>query len=191
MIAGAILAAGEGRRFGGAKQVAELNGRPLLEHVIGAMTAAPTVGSLVVVLGAHAEEIRSRVDFAGAEPIECPEWREGIAASIRCAIDALPGADPLVIALGDQPGITQEAIDAVVGATLRDPAVPAVRATYDGRPGHPVAVRPSLFDELRGLQGDDGARDVLSRAGALEVDCTGLATGADVDTPAQLEELRR
>jgi molybdenum cofactor cytidylyltransferase len=52
VIGGLILAAGKGTRFGGPKQLAELDGRPMLEHSIQAMTASP-VGRVVVVLGAE------------------------------------------------------------------------------------------------------------------------------------------
>ena len=67
MIGGLVLAAGAGTRFGSAKQLAELDGRPLLEHSILAMTASP-VGRVVVVLGAGAEEVLAQVDLHGAEP---------------------------------------------------------------------------------------------------------------------------
>ena len=57
-IGGIILAAGEGRRFGGAKQLAPLNGRPLIEHALEAMLAVPALDPVVIVLGAHADRIR-------------------------------------------------------------------------------------------------------------------------------------
>ena len=54
MIGAVVLAAGEGSRFGGPKQLAELDGRPLLEHVLGVVRAVPGLAPVVVVLGAHA-----------------------------------------------------------------------------------------------------------------------------------------
>src|SRR5437762_11604793 len=66
VIGGVVLAAGEGSRFGGAKQLADLNGRPLLEHSLAALAAVPAVEKFVLVLGARAEEIRSRIDSHGA-----------------------------------------------------------------------------------------------------------------------------
>ena len=79
MIGGLILAAGKGSRFGGRKQLADLDGRPLLEHAILAMTASP-VSRVAVVLGAGAESVMARVDFHGAEPILCERWEEGQSA---------------------------------------------------------------------------------------------------------------
>src|SRR4029450_11407619 len=59
-VGGLILAAGEGRRFGGTKQLAELEGRPLLEH---ALTAMASISPRVVVLGHAADEILESVDL--------------------------------------------------------------------------------------------------------------------------------
>ena len=69
-----MLAAGSGERFGGGKQLADLDGRPLLEHVLAAMAAAP-LERVVVVLGAQADEIRAGVDLHGARAVICPDWR--------------------------------------------------------------------------------------------------------------------
>jgi 2-C-methyl-D-erythritol 4-phosphate cytidylyltransferase len=54
VIGGIVLAAGAGTRFGGTKQLAELQGRPLLEHAVRTMSLAPDVGRAVVVLGSEA-----------------------------------------------------------------------------------------------------------------------------------------
>jgi molybdenum cofactor cytidylyltransferase len=183
------LAAGEGRRFGGVKQLADLNGRPLLEYAIEAMLSALPGRRVVVVLGAHASEIEEKIDFGTAEPVLCEDWSEGIAASLRCAVETLPEADPLVVTVGDQPGITPAAIDAVVKGLAEDPNAPATRAVYDGRPGHPVALRPSLRAPILRLRGDAGAGRLLADAGALEVECSGLADGADVDSVEDLDAL--
>jgi CTP:molybdopterin cytidylyltransferase MocA len=62
------------------------------------------------------------------------------------------------------------------------------RATYDGRPGHPVVLGPEQLAAVSGLRGDEGARGLLS--GARTIECGGLASGIDVDTPEQLELAR-
>ena len=96
MIAGLVLAAGEARRFGASKQLARFRGRPLLEHALAAMAAAP-LQRLVVVLGAGAGAIRSEVDLHGAESVLCPEWSEGQSASLRAGIAALREAEAVVV----------------------------------------------------------------------------------------------
>ncbi len=187
MIGGLILAAGKGSRFGGHKQLAELDGRPLLEHAILAMTASP-VGRVVVVLGAGAESVIARVDFHGAEPILCERWEEGQSASLACGLAELPDCEAVVVTLGDLPHLSTNAIRRVVAA--RGEGIEAVRATYSGEPGHPVLLERELIERLRDVTGDHGARNLLLSVSPGEVPCDDLGGGEDVDTPAQLDALR-
>jgi molybdenum cofactor cytidylyltransferase len=185
LIGGLVLAAGEGSRFGGPKQLAELDGRPLLEHALAAMSG---IDRVVVVLGAHADEIRARVDFGRAEPIVCEDWRSGQAASLRAGLAALGGVDAVVVTLGDQPRLTPEVI---AFAIAQFDGERPVRATYEGRPGHPVVLPPAMIPNAMAIEGDRGARILLDGADVLEVEAGHLASAADVDTPDDLEVLRR
>ena len=186
MIGGLVLAAGAATRFGGAKQLAELDGRPLLEHALRAMAAAP-VGRVVVVLGAGAEQIVAAVDLHGADPLVCSRWEKGQAASLACGLAALEEADAVVVTLGDQPRMSTEAIRRVI--ECRNGAA-AVRATYGGVPGHPVLLESELFAPLRDVTGDLGARNLLLSVQVHDVPCDDLGGGEDVDTPAELDALR-
>jgi CTP:molybdopterin cytidylyltransferase MocA len=179
-IGGLILAAGEGRRFGGTKQLAELEGRPLLEHVLEAMTG---VTPRVVVLGHAAAKIRRGVNMHGASVVECLDWEEGQAASLRAGLAALGHCDAVLVVLGDQPGITAEAVAAIMAAAGDEDAV---RAVYDGVPGHPVLLRRPLLDRAGELRGDTGFRDLLESASVREVEIGGLADPADIDTREEL-----
>lgn len=184
VVAGLILAAGEGRRFGaGIKLLAELDGRPLLEHAISAQCRCPAIERVVVVLGAHAEEIRRRVDFMCAEPVVCEGWAEGRSASLRSGAARLTDAEKVVVTLGDQPLMTPE----LVGLLAAQPA--GARAVYDGRPGHPVVLGREQLGALASLTGESGARELL--AGGPEIECGGRCAAArDVDTPQDLEAIR-
>ena len=188
MIGGLVLAAGAATRFGAPKQLAELDGAPLLQHAVAAMLAARGIDRVVVVLGARAAAIRAVVDFAGAEVVECDGWAEGMAASLRAGVDALRGCEWVVVTLGDQPRMSPQAITAVLRAA--GPGVEAVRTTYDGRPGHPVALRGSLLPRVRELRGDVGARDLLDGIRVRTVEAGHLGRPGDVDTPEELEALR-
>jgi CTP:molybdopterin cytidylyltransferase MocA len=182
-----VLAAGAARRFGGRKQLAPLDGRPLLEHALDAMAAAG-LERVAVTLGAHADEIAATVDLHGAQPILVADWEEGMAASLRAGVAALaPHADAIVVTLGDQPRISAEAIARVASAAFDGPE-PAARAAYDGRPGHPVLLRRELFTAVADLRGDAGARELLARVPVRAVEC-GAGDPLDVDTPEQLREL--
>ncbi len=187
MIGGVVLAAGEGARFGGAKQLAELRGRPLLEHVLAAVAAVPAIERFVLVLGARADEIRDRIDPHGAEIVVCNEWAEGQAASLRAGLTAVSDLEAAVILLGDQPGITPAAIEAVLA--LYDGSRP-LRAVYEGAPGHPVVLPRALMRAAMELHGDEGAKQLLEDAGVRRVEVGHLCEPADVDTPADLDALR-
>jgi CTP:molybdopterin cytidylyltransferase MocA len=190
-VGGLILAAGAGRRFGGPKQLAELDGVPLLQHAVDAMLGADGIGPVRVVLGAHADRVLAAVDLGAATPVVCDGWDEGMAASLRCGVAALGGCDWVVVTLGDQPRITAQVIDAIVTEALRVRAgCAAVRAAYDGRPGHPVALARSLFPAVAALRGDVGARDLLDAAMTRSVEVGHLCRPDDVDVPADLEALR-
>ncbi|MGI8749476.1 MAG: nucleotidyltransferase family protein [Thermoleophilaceae bacterium] len=187
MIAGCVLAAGRASRFGAPKQLAELHGRPLLEHVPEAMSQAG-LDRVVVVLGAEADQILDAVVLHGAEPVLCERWAQGQSASLASGLAAVQDAEAVVVTLGDQPGLSPDAVRRVLAA--RGGHVGAVRATYDGRPGHPVVLERAQIPALRDVTGDVGARNVITR-GVREVACDDLGGGEDVDTPGQLAGLRR
>lgn len=187
MIGGLVLAAGAGTRFGGRKQLAELDGRPLLEHAVQAMTAAP-VGRVVVVLGALVDQVTATVDLHGAEPLTCERWDEGQAASLACGLAELSDCEAVVVTLGDQPRMSPDAIRRVIAA--RDGVAAAVRATYFRAPGHPVLLERELFKSFRNVSGDHGARNILLSVPVRDVPCDDIGGGEDVDTPAELDALR-
>jgi molybdenum cofactor cytidylyltransferase len=187
VISGLVLAAGAATRFGSAKQLADLDGRPMLEHSILAMIAAP-VGRVVVVLGSGAEEVLQAVDLHGADAVVCERWAEGQSASLACGLAELSGSEAVVVTLGDQPFVSPDAIRRVIAA--RGNGAAAVRATYHGEPGHPVLLERRLFERMRDVTGDHGARNLLISTRTREIPCDDLGGGQDVDTLAQLDALR-
>jgi nicotine blue oxidoreductase len=181
-IGGLVLAAGAGRRFGGGvKQLAPLDGRPLLEHALRAVAA---LSPRVVVLGHAAEEVRASADLQGARPVVCAGWEEGQAASLRAGVAALGDVEAAVVVLGDMPGVTPAAVAAVVAAW--DGGADAVRATYDGSPAHPVLLARALLARAGELRGDVGFRALLDGARVVDAEAGHLADPGDVDTPEQL-----
>jgi molybdenum cofactor cytidylyltransferase len=184
VIAGLVLAAGAGTRFGGAesKLLAELDGRPVLEWALAAPCAVPALARVVVVLGSQADEVLARVALGRAEPVVCANWEAGQSASLRCGLGALSGASRVIVTLGDQPRLSSLVVEHFVS----EPA--GTRALYDGRPGHPVVLGPDQIRALRSVRGDQGARGLL--AGGRTVEVGHLCSGRDVDTPEDLEALR-
>jgi CTP:molybdopterin cytidylyltransferase MocA len=182
VIAGLILAAGAGTRFGPEpKLLAELDGRPLLEHAVGAACAVAELERIVVVLGSRAASVRERVEFGRAETVVCDEWERGQSLSLRFGAVALAGAEKVIVTLGDEPLITA----AVIRRFLDEPG--GTRAVYEGRTGHPVVLGPAQLQALENLSGDRGARELLD---GEEIECSALSSGRDVDTPDDLEAVR-
>jgi CTP:molybdopterin cytidylyltransferase MocA len=187
LIGGLVLAAGAGTRFGTPKQLADLDGRPLLEHSIRALVGSP-VERVVVVLGSAADQVTAGVDAHGARMIFCERWDEGQSASLAFGLAELSDCEAVVVTLGDQPRVATEAVRRVIDA--RGPGVDAARATYGGLPGHPVLLESALFGRMRDVTGDHGARNLLLSVHSVDVPCDDLGGGEDVDTPAQLDALR-
>jgi CTP:molybdopterin cytidylyltransferase MocA len=180
-IGGLILAAGEGRRFGGTKQLAPLRGRPLLEYALEAVSG---VAPRVVVLGHAADQILARVDLHGASPVVCDAWADGQSASLRCGLAALGAVDAVVVTLGDQPFITAEVIEAAL--ELAGAGHDAVRAVYDGAPGHPVVLGRRLLDRVDELEGDAGFGRLLEDADVKRFEASHLCDPTDIDTREEL-----
>jgi CTP:molybdopterin cytidylyltransferase MocA len=185
VIAGLVLAAGAGTRFGDApKQLASFRGRALLEWAVSAQCAVTGLERVAVVLGSHSAEIAAAVDFGRAETVVCDGWAAGQAASLRAGLTALDGADAVIVTLGDAPLVTPEAIARFVGAE------PRTRAVYHGRPGHPVVLGPDeIATVLATAQGDAGARGLLR--GGPEIELGDICSGRDIDTPEDLVEVSR
>ena len=112
------------------------------------------------------------------------DWAEGMGASLRAGLRALAGSDAVaaVVMLVDLPDVTAEVVRHVA-ARVTEPGQLA-RASYDGRPGHPVVIgRDHWVAVADSVAGDQGARDYLASHGVVDVECGDLATGRDRDSP--------
>jgi CTP:molybdopterin cytidylyltransferase MocA len=188
-IASIVLAAGAGRRFGGDKQLAPLAGRPLVEHALAAAAASPTTAT-VLVLGFDAQRIERQLDPHGARVVHCHDWERGPGASLACGLAALgPEVAAALVTLGDEPFVDPEATRRLLAARRDD--LPALRATYAGRPGHPVLIERRLFARLIEAAADQKPATLLREAGIESIECGDLGDPADVDTPRQLAALER
>lgn len=187
-VAGLLLAAGEGRRMGRPKALVELDGEPLVRRGIRLLADGGCV-PVVVVVGADAEAVRGLC--AGADVVESPDWRTGMAASLRTGLAALrTDVDACVVALVDQPLVTAQAVGRLRAAHATG-AVAAV-AAYDGRRRNPVLLDRSTWARVSAAAtGDEGARGWLRAHDDLvvAVDCSDTGAPDDVDTPEDLHAL--
>jgi CTP:molybdopterin cytidylyltransferase MocA len=180
-VAGLVLAAGAGRRFGGPKAVVELDGERLVDRAVRIVRDGGCEPVVVVTGAAHLEVLDALV-------VDNPQWTTGMGSSLRSGLAALPEqVTAAVIVLVDTPWLGSEAVRRLVrshhtGAQL------AV-ATYSGERGHPVLLaRPHWVGAGIAATGDTGARGYLASRpdDVVEVDCTGTGDPRDVDDPADL-----
>jgi nicotine blue oxidoreductase len=187
-VAGLLLAAGSGSRIGGPKALLEIGGSTLVQRGVTLLRDGGCTPVLVV-LGAHAEDVRGLVD---GDVVVAADWADGIGASLRAGLTALADgpSSACVVALVDQPLVGVEAVRRLLAVADRaDAAV----ATYDGEPRNPVLLSRAVWDEVAVLAvGDVGARPWL-RANAdrvLSVSCDGTGSATDVDTADSLAAVR-
>ena len=176
---GLLLAAGAGRRMGMPKAlVRDDDGTSWLLRAIASL--APCQG-VTVVLGAAAAEAAALLP-ASVDVVLNPDWESGMGSSLRAGLAALPAdADAALVSLVDLPDVTS----VVCARVLRAASGPAAlaRASYDGRPGHPVLLgRDHWPAASTAAIGDRGARDLLAGPGVVLVECGDLAGGEDVDS---------
>jgi nicotine blue oxidoreductase len=192
-VAGLLLAAGGGRRFGGPKALVVHDGELLVERGSRLLRVAGCQ-PVVVVLGAAAEEVRSRADLGDAEVVVNDGWEEGIGSSLRAGLGHLEGrpeVGAVVVHLCDQPQVAPDAVRRLMDR-WRGGAHAAV-ASYEGEPRNPVLLDRALFAEVSALAlGDVGARAYLRRHPEVTelVPCDDVASAVDVDRPSDLEGLR-
>jgi nicotine blue oxidoreductase len=191
-VAGVLLAAGEGSRFGRPKALVEFDGLTLAQRGVDLLRAGGA-DPILVVTGAVP------VQLSGTHPVDNPDWRTGMGSSLRAALQAL-GADPdepaqlgegvgaVVVALADQPLVGAEAVARLIAAYRAGAAVAV--AAYDGRPRNPVLLAREHWPEVIALAtGDQGARAFLRARPDLVtlVECADTGRPDDIDTPADLD----
>ena len=185
-VAGLLLAAGAGRRFGGPKALAtDPDGTSWLRRSVAVLREGGCA-ELTVVLGAEADRAAALlVEDADVTVVHAEDWAEGMGASLRTGLAELSArtrpCEAALVHLVDLPDVGA----AVVARLLGRAAGPGVlaRASYGGVPGHPVLIgRDHWPPVLASASGDRGARRHLAAHPHDLVECGDLATGGDRDT---------
>lgn len=187
-----LLAAGAGRRMGRPKALLrDDQDVPWLLRGADVLRAGGCT-EVVVVLGAEAERARSLLESTGTAPgaeatvVVAPDWEEGMGASLRCGLEAARAtrAEAALVLLVDLPDVDAEVVRRFTGNADTGSLA---RATYAGRPGHPVLLgRDHWAGVAASAVGDRGARAYLDEHEVLGVPCEDLATGRDRDRPGDL-----
>jgi molybdenum cofactor cytidylyltransferase len=194
-IGAVVLAAGAARRFGGGKVLAELEGRPLLQHVLDAVRSARP-DHCVVVLGPDAEQVERGIVWADQTRIVNPDPARGLASSLQEGVAAclriLPGALGVLVVLGDQPRTSPRVMRALAAAApgaTRAGAWGVVPRYADGGGSNPVLVLPEGLARVPGLSGDRGLGILLDVEPGRVVRVPVPGSNPDVDTRADLAAL--
>lgn len=173
-VAGVLLAAGAGRRYGKPKVLVE----SWLEIAVGALRDGGC-GEVILVLGAA--EVPAP---PGVTAVMAPDWAQGLSASVRAGLAEAQRkqADYAVLHVIDTPDVGAAVVTRVLDRALASRSGLA-RAYFGDRPGHPVVIaRHHWAGVLAGLSGDQGAGAYLRDAPGVEaVECGDLASGCDVD----------
>ncbi len=158
-----VLAAGESRRYGSAKQLALIEGEPMIRHVLCNVIDLDLYHT-VVVIGAHADRIQPIIADIPLDVVVNSEWASGISASVRSGIsfvqNNLPQVIGIVIVLGDQWQIKVDHVRALIANAKANPEL-IVATNYAGEPGVPVYFPRKEWPILSSLQGDEGAKQIL------------------------------
>jgi molybdenum cofactor cytidylyltransferase len=175
-VAAVILAAGESRRMGSPKALLPYRGQSFLDTLVQLFAAR--CSTVIVVIGAHAAEIRTAARRA-AVFVDNPDYARGMTTSLQCGLRALPSSSTGVLfTLVDHPAVAANTVDALLSGTapLRVPR-------YEGRRGHPIYFSRALVPEFLALPDSGAARDVVRAHTAetefLDLDDAGII--ADID----------
>ena len=171
-VAAVVLAAGEGSRFGGAKQLLTL------PEVLRRLQSAP-LSEVVVVEGAHALGTAA----TGARIVPCSDWARGPGASLRAGLGALEDdVDAALVVLADGPELAAGAVTHVIESWEREWG-DVVAASYAGARSHPLLIARTAWAAIP----DEGLRAVPARL----VPCDAFGAPGDVDRPEDLPERLR
>ena len=188
MIAGVLLAAGAGTRFGGDKLLFRLpGGVPIGVTALRNLKAA--LPSIVAVVRPEHAGLRQLLEHEGVRVVACAQARLGMGHSLATAVAAEPAAEGWVIALADMPRIRPDTIAAVARAL--EQGAELVVPVFAGHRGHPVGFSRRFRDQLLALSGDTGARALVAAnqdlMRTLEVDDPGVIQ--DIDTRADAQRI--
>ena len=188
-----ILAAGVSKRLGSPKQLLVYKKQNLLRHAVD--TALETgCPSVFVVLGANMELLKKELKDKPAIIIENKNWEEGMASSIRAALQNITATilqpDSVIFMVCDQPFVNSALLLNLLDKK-NETGMTIVASSYANKLGTPALFDKSFFAALMELKGDKGAGKLISDNAdkAASVDFPEGET--DIDTAADYEVLKK
>jgi CTP:molybdopterin cytidylyltransferase MocA len=170
---------------GGDKLLEQVSGQPLLQ-VLLRRAAAVASGPVLCTLPAPDHPRMACLEGLDVIPVIVPDAAEGMGASIRAGVSALPaGCGAVMILPADLPDLDDNDLSTMLAARQANPAAILRAQDRHGQAGHPVIFPQDLFADLAKSQGDSGARDLLRAQAArvVMVDLPETHATTDLDTP--------
>lgn len=186
-----ILAAGSSSRMGEAKQLLPINGQHFIQHINN--TAKSVFGNEVfIILGSEAVTIMNTIPELAGQVFINGQWQQGMGTSISFGVSKVletnPAIDGILFLTADQPFITSSILSNMVALAVAQPDN-IVATDYDGTAGIPALFTKVFFDQLLQLNGEHGARKIISAA-AGRVQLVNIGKAAiDIDTPEQYRSI--
>src|SRR2546423_956042 len=161
-LAGLVLAAGRSTRMGGPnKLLEEINGKPLVRHVVEHVLAS-RARPIVVVTGHQKERVERALAGLVVTFVHNPDFAAGLSTSLKTGIAAVPvDADGAIVCLGDMPQVSAKLIDRLIAAVDPGGGALVVIPTILGKRGNPVLWSRRFFADLARVEGDVGARHLI------------------------------
>ncbi|SHF29010.1 CTP:molybdopterin cytidylyltransferase MocA [Kaistia soli DSM 19436] len=170
------------------KLLAEIAGVSLIRRVTEAALASHALRPVVVVTGHRPEAIRAALAGLDVANVDNPDYASGLSTSLKAGIATLgTEIDGALILLGDMPFVDSATIDGILAAFEGSGRRAIVAPVHDGRRGNPVLWPRRFFPALVAIEGDKGARDLITAhtTEVIEV-AAGPGVGHDLDTPEVL-----
>jgi molybdenum cofactor cytidylyltransferase len=190
-VAAVVLAAGTSTRMGTVKQLLQIDGRPLVQHVVDNVRRS-NVEQIILVLGHSADEIQRQLMVEGAKVVLNDSFRQGMGTSLKSGLAAIDSnIEAALIILADQPFVHPETLDRLIAEHARTHAQ-IVIPTYRGFRGNPVLLDRSVFPEVMGLSGDIGCRAIFGdhQQGIVKLAIGDVGILLDIDQKSDYESLR-
>ncbi len=186
-----ILAAGASRRLGRPKQLLDYQDTTLLQRVID-LANNVDLPSKLLVLGAYADKISDKINAQSLEVVINPDWKEGIASSVRVGLSRIkenhPSIKHILFLLSDQPYLTADHLEEMISKHQDDQAC-ITGSYYANQVGVPVIFSHHYFDELLSLKGDQGAKKIVMRHPESTQSIPFKKGEIDIDTKEDYKEL--
>jgi molybdenum cofactor cytidylyltransferase len=191
-VAGLVMAAGRSSRMGANKLLMDDSGKPIVARVVERALAAD-VAEIVVVTGHQEAEVRAALAGQNVRLVSCPDYADGMSASLRRGLKALSAdVDAALVLLGDMPRVSTALLRRMIAAFNPIEGRAIIVPSFQGKRGNPVLWDRRFFGEMMELHGDVGARHLIGEHAELvtEVEAEDAGIFLDIDTPEAYRTLK-